>query len=71
MEQWTEVWTVISIIFEIIIYFSWSYGLLLHQGLVDLARSAILIPLGKKSFSKSTLLNAKTHIFLKHAFSNL
>jgi len=25
---------------------SWSYGLLFHQGLVDLARSAILIPLG-------------------------
>ena len=30
---------------------SWSYGLLFHQGLVDLARSAILIPLGKLSFS--------------------
>ena len=28
--------------------FSWSYGLLFHQGIVDLARSAILIPLGKK-----------------------
>ena len=26
--------------------FSWSYGLLFHQGLVDMARSAILIPLG-------------------------
>jgi len=26
---------------------SWSYGLLFHQGLVDLARSAILIPLGQ------------------------
>ena len=28
-------------------YPSWSYGLLFHQGLVDLARSAILIPLGE------------------------
>jgi len=30
---------------------SWSYGLLFHQGLVDLARSALLIPLGQSIYA--------------------
>jgi len=30
---------------------SWSYGLLFHQGLVDMARSAILIPLGQSIYA--------------------
>ena len=51
---------IVVIIVKIIIQiFSWSNGLLFHQAVVDLARSAILIPMGKLMMIVLVFFNLK------------
>ena len=41
--------------------FSWKNGLLFHQAVVDLSRSAILLPLGNKSTVRYKTLQLTLH----------